>query len=66
MGISMGNNYIVHIMSEYGLDMVDLVLTNLDHCWGPPWWFDALKSAQLTGVNVIKPLKCPPSIPLTL
>ena len=30
------NYYIVHIMSEYGLDMVDLVLTNLDHCWGPP------------------------------
>ena len=39
------NYYIVHIMSEYSLDMIDLVLTNLDHCWGPLWWFDALKLA---------------------
>ena len=31
-------------MSENGLNMIDLVLTHLDHCWGPPWWFGALKS----------------------
>ena len=31
-------------MSEYGLNMIDLVLTYLDHHWGHPWWFDALKS----------------------
>ena len=24
--------------------MIDLVITHLDHHWGPPWWFDALKS----------------------
>ena len=29
------NDYIVHIMSENGLCMIDLVLTHLDHCWGP-------------------------------
>ena len=31
-------------MSENGLSMIDLVLTHLDHLWGPTWWFDALKS----------------------
>ena len=31
-------------MSKYGLNMIDLVLTYLDHHWGHPWWFDALKS----------------------
>ena len=31
-------------MSEYGLDMIDLVLTHLDHHWGYPWWFGTLKS----------------------
>ena len=29
------NGYIVHIMSENGLSMIDLVLTHLDHLWGP-------------------------------
>ena len=24
------------ILSEMGLSMIDLVLTHLDHCWGPP------------------------------
>ena len=31
-------------MSENGLSMIDLVLTHLDHCWGPPCWY---KSVQL-------------------
>ena len=34
-------------MSENGLSMIDLVLTHLDHCWGPPWWFGALKSVPV-------------------
>ena len=28
---------IVHIMSENGLNMIDLVLTHLNQPWGPPW-----------------------------
>ena len=28
---------IVHIMSENGLNVIDLVLTHLNHPWGPPW-----------------------------
>ena len=35
------------ILSEMGLSMIDLVLTHLDHCWGPPWWFGALKSVPV-------------------
>ena len=31
------NDYIVHIMSENGLNMIDLVLTHLNQPWGPPW-----------------------------
>ena len=27
--------------------MINLVLTHLDHCWGPPWWFGALKSVPV-------------------
>ena len=42
-----GNDYIVHIMSENGSNMIDLDLTYLDHCSGPPWWFDALKSVPV-------------------
>ena len=34
-------------MSENDLSMIELVLTHLDHCWGPPWWFDALKSVPV-------------------
>ena len=41
------NDYIVHIMSENGLNMIDLVLTHLDHFWGPTWWFDALISVPV-------------------
>ena len=25
----------------------DLLETHLDHCWGPHWWFDALKSVPV-------------------
>ena len=25
----------------------DLLETHLDHCWGPHWWFDALKSVTV-------------------
>ena len=31
-------------MSEYGLNMIDFILTHLDHYCGPSQWFDALKS----------------------
>ena len=31
------NDYIVHIMSENGLNMIDLVPTHLNQPWGPPW-----------------------------
>ena len=31
-------------MSKYGLNMINLVLTYLDHHWGHLWWFDPLKS----------------------
>ena len=34
-------------MSEYGLNMIDLVLTHLDHHWGYPWWFGTLKSTPV-------------------
>ena len=35
-------------MSKYGLNMINLVLTYIDHhYWGPPWWFDALKSVPV-------------------
>ena len=34
-------------MSENDLNMIDLVLTHLDNCWGPPWWFDTLKSVPV-------------------
>ena len=27
----------MHIMSENGLNVIDLVLTHLNHPWGPPW-----------------------------
>ena len=27
--------------------MIDLVLTHLDHIWGPTLWFDALKSVPV-------------------
>ena len=34
-------------MSENDLSMIELVLIHLNHCWGPPWWFDALKSVPV-------------------
>ena len=34
-------------MSEYGLNMIDLIPTHLDHYWGPSHWFDALKSVPV-------------------
>ena len=33
---------IVHIMSENGLNVIDLVLTHLNHPWGPPWTLETL------------------------
>ena len=35
------------VLSEYSLNMIDLVLTHIDHHLGPPCWFDALKSVPV-------------------
>ena len=34
-------------MLENGSNVIDLVLTLLDHCWGLPGWLDALKSVPV-------------------
>ena len=44
MGISMGKLLDLNIMSENDLNMIDLVITHLNHPWGPSGWFDALNS----------------------
>ena len=31
-----------HVAND--LNMIDLVITHLNHPWGPPGWFDALNS----------------------
>ena len=31
-------------MLQNDLNLIDLVLTHLNHPWGPPGWFDALNS----------------------
>ena len=36
MGISMGKLLDLNIMSENDLNMIDLVITHLNHPWGPP------------------------------
>ena len=41
-------------MWEYGLNMIDLVLTHLGHHWGPPRWFDALKSVPVLDFGHIR------------
>ena len=41
-------------MWEYGLNMIDLVVTHLGHHWGPPRWFDALKSVPVLDFGHIR------------